>query len=143
MGHRFFAPQEILRKKLTVVLVDIPSVALHEFLFFCPIETRQSVPGDMRVHMVHRMEVIVQKQKCEEPTIFNNSGAGLHVLMGAMLGKCTDLEKREPAVGCDKIGPQRIARSHDDPNHQRGGQKMPEPILEHIPTPSAYLPNIT
>ena len=64
----------------------------------------------MWIHMVHQMEVIVQKQKHEKSTIFNNSGARLHVFMGAVLGKCTDLDKRKAAVGHEKIGPKRVAR---------------------------------
>ena len=52
--------------------------------------------------MVHQMEVIVQKQKHGKSTIFNNSSARLHVFMGAVLGKCTDLDKRKAAVGREK-----------------------------------------
>ena len=56
----------------------------------------------MRIHMVYQMEVIVQKQKREKSAVFNNNGACLHVFMGAVLGKCTDLDKRKAAVGREK-----------------------------------------
>ena len=52
MGHRFFALQDVTREKVTIVLVDIPLVALHECLFLCLIEAGQSIPRDMRIHMV-------------------------------------------------------------------------------------------
>ena len=89
------------------------------------------------------MEVIVQKQKCEKPAIFNDSCAGLHVFMRAVLGKCTDLEQREPTVSGKKIGPKRIAGLYDDPDHQSSSWNMQEPISQHIPAPCAYVPNIT
>ena len=58
--------------------------------------------------MVDQMEVIVQKQKREKTAVFNDSGAGLHVFMGAVLGKCTDLEqaraRRRPQENRPKAG---------------------------------------
>ena len=52
MGYRFIAFQEITREKLAIALVNIPLVALHEFRFLCLIEAGQSIPRDMRIHMV-------------------------------------------------------------------------------------------
>ena len=63
--------------------------------------------------------------------------------MGTVLGKCTDLEKCEPAVGRENIGPKGIADRHYGPNHRSCRRNVQEPSSEHLHTPGGYIPQIT
>lgn len=53
--------------------------------------------------MVHRMQVVFQKQDRQRPAIFDDHTAATRLFMGLMLQKRADLEDSEAGIDSDCI----------------------------------------
>ena len=96
MRHRFFGPQEVLGKDLLIGLIDVAFVNLQKPFFARNIQRWQLVPSHLRMHVMHRVKVVVQKQECQHTPVFDDDRPARRFVMRAVLQKGAYLQQRQP-----------------------------------------------
>ncbi len=70
-------PQKIAPRHIEIASVDEAAIAFDERLAVQPIESRNLIPGQSVSQMMHRMKIVEEKERPEDPGVFDNRGAAL------------------------------------------------------------------
>ena len=91
MRNRILGHQQVARRKAAIAGQDIAAIAGEVTVAVALVKGRQMVPSCIRVHVMDRVKVVVEKQKGQRPAILDHDGARGGMGMGAVLCKRADL----------------------------------------------------
>ena len=126
--------QEIPPENLAVGTIYIAAIHREVPLPVSAIQFRQSVPGYLRVHVMHDVQVVVQEQKRQRPAIFDHHRSAPGQDMRLMLQKRPDPQQGQRKVTRQQVSPQRHRRSGYKNQHRHHARHVPDPV-----TPNACL----
>jgi len=92
MCHRIFARQKVTPEDFTIRAVDVAIVPRQKPVTVRAVQAWQVVPANARMHVMHHMQVVVEEEKRQKTTVFDNYGTRLTLCMGAMFEKSADSE---------------------------------------------------
>ena len=134
MRHRILAPQQVAREDLAIGAIAVAAVAPQPLLAPPGVLRRQPVPGQPRVGVVHRMEVVVEEQDRQRPAVLDDHAARRRPLVRLMLEEGADAQDRERQPAAEEILPDRHRPHQRQPQHHRHhARQMQRPGLGHRP----------
>ena len=93
-------------------------------LFALGIKLGQFIPCNGGVHIMHDVEIVVQKQQGQRAAVLDDDGTGAKGLVGAVFQKGADLQKCHAQIDCHKIAPQR----HPGPNKPKDDRNQADQV---------------
>ena len=128
MRHRVFRAEQKRAEDRGVACVDVSVIAAKVVVAVRQIKRGQPIPRHPRVHVMHGVEVVVQKQQGQRPPAFDDHGARPCCIMGAVFQIGADLQQAPPKIGRYKIGPDRHCADQRQPDqNQRRPERMQHP----------------
>ena len=110
MRHRVLAREEIAPEHLRVGAVGIAVVAPQPLLAPRPVLRRQPVPGQPRVGVVHRVQVVVEEQDRQRPAVLDDHAPRRRPLVRLVLEERPDPQDRQRQPAARDILPDRHRR---------------------------------
>ncbi len=134
--------QQVAAENLSIAGIVIMAVAGQISARVRCIEPRQAIPGHARMHMVHHMQVVVEKEKRQRPAIFDHHGAAAGPVMGAVFQKGADLDDAIADICRHEIGPEWHRRPPDQRQNQHHRRNLQKPGQGDLPLARAHRPDI-